>query len=135
MEEKLVILGQPPSKSNSYNIVKIGGHYSLAKTKALKKYEQSFFEQCRWRDRNISNYFELSMDVFFLSKLPDLDNSLKIVLDCLQSCKVIKNDRLCVKIEARKFIDRNNARIELALREVAEIEVVDSKQPSLDFKD
>lgn len=135
MEEKNIILGQPPSKSNCYRVITIHGHGSLGKTTALKKYEQKFFEQCRLRDANISNFFELYLDVFFHSNLPDLDNCLKVILDCLQSCKAIKNDRYCVKIEARKFIDKNNPRVEFVLKEVADVEVVDSKQPTLDFKD
>lgn len=135
MDTKNIILGQPPSKSNCYRIVTIHGHGSLAKTTALKKYEQSFFEQCRLRDAKISNFFELYLDVFFHSNLPDLDNCLKVILDCLQSCKAIKNDRYCVKIEARKFIDKNNPRVEFVLKEVADVEVVDSKQPTLEFKE
>ena len=48
----------------------------------------------------------------------DLDNALKIVLDCLQSCKVIKNDRLCAEIFARKLIDKKEPRIYLELEEL-----------------
>lgn len=101
----------------------------------MQRYEAEFFKQCSLRDKNISNFFELYIDVFFHSNQPDLDNALKVVLDCLQTCKAIKNDRYCVKIVARKFIDKNNPRIEFTIEEVAGIEVVDSKQPSLDFKD
>lgn len=135
MEERQIIYGQTPSKSNCYRIITIHGHGSLGKTTALKKYEQKFFEQCRLRDRNISNFFELYVDVFYHSNQADLDNSLKVILDCLQACKAIKNDRYCVLIVARKFIDKNNPRIEFEVREVGGIEVVDSRQPALDFKD
>ena len=135
MSNKQIILGQPPSKSNCYRIITIHGHASLSKTNALKKYEADFFKQCSLRDKNISNFFELYIDVFFHSNLPDLDNALKVVLDCLQSCKVIKNDRYCVKIVPRKLIDKHQPRIEFTLEEVADIEVVDSRQPTLDFGD
>ena len=135
MEKKeYIILGQPPSKSNSYRIVKIGGHSSLAKTAALKKYESSFYKQCSLRDANISGFFHLYVDSYFQSNQPDLDNSLKVILDCLQLCKAIKNDRYCTKIVARKFIDKNNPRIEFSIVEVADIEVCNSNQPMLDFK-
>jgi Holliday junction resolvase RusA-like endonuclease len=56
--------------------------------------------------------------VYYESQKPDLDNALKIVLDCLQGCKAIKNDRNCVKIIAQKFIDKTNPRIEFELNEV-----------------
>ena len=116
---KQTILGQPPSKSNSYQIITIAGHSSLGKTPAMKRYEQSFFLQCgQYRNKNIDTFFELYVDVFFQSNRPDLDNALKVVLDCLQSCKAIKNDRLCVKIIAQKFIDKTNPRIEFDIVEV-----------------
>lgn len=119
MEHEQTILGQIPSKPNQYKIITINGHASLAKTKALKEYEKSFFLQCgKYRNRNISGYFELYADIYFHSNLPDLDNSFKLLLDCLQSCKAIKNDRYCVKIVANKFIDKNNPRIEFTIKEV-----------------
>lgn len=112
------ILGQVPSKSNSYKIITIAGHASLGKSKALKEYEQTFFMQCRSRGRMIDKRFALTIDVFYSSDRPDLDNALKIVLDCLQSCQVIKNDRLCAEIRARKLIDKKEPRIVLAIEEL-----------------
>lgn len=57
------------------------------------------------------------MDVYFASDRPDLDNSAKVVLDCLQTAKAIKNDRLCSEIHARKLIDKDNPRIEFVIEE------------------
>ncbi len=111
------IYGQAPSKSNSYRIIALRGHGSLAKTDATKKYEESFFMQCSLRNANISKRFKLTIDVYFSSARPDLDNALKATLDCLQSCKAIKNDRLCAEIHARKLIDKENPRIELEIEE------------------
>lgn len=119
MEKEQVILGQCPSKSNSYKVTRIAGHGSLGKTPAMKAYESSFFMQCgKYRNKNIQGYFELHIDVYFTTQSHDLDNSLKVVLDCLQSCKAIKNDNKCVKIVAQKFIDKNKPRIEFTLVEV-----------------
>ena len=39
---KQIIYGKAPSKSNCYMVVTIGGHGSLAKTKAIKDYEKKF---------------------------------------------------------------------------------------------
>lgn len=113
-----IIHGQPPSKSNAYRVVTIRGHGSLAKTEATKKYEESFFMQCSLRNANITRRFKLAVDVYFNSDRPDLDNALKVTLDCLQSCKAIKNDRLCAEIHARKLIDKDNPRIEFTLTEL-----------------
>ena len=113
------ILSQPPSKSNSYKIIKLGGHGSLAKTPSLKAYEDSFYMQVgKYRDLMITGYFELHLRVYFASMSHDLDNSLKIILDCLQHTKTIKNDNKCVKIIADKFLDKNNPRIEFKLIEI-----------------
>ena len=132
MKHEQTIYAQPPSKSNQYRIVTINGHGSLAKTQAMKEFEKKFYLQCgAYRNKNIAGFFELYADVYFQSNQPDLDNSLKGLLDCLQNCKAIKNDRNCVKIVANKFIDKNNPRIEFTLVEVNGIEKRDSREPGL----
>ena len=116
---KQTILGQTPSKSNCYRIITLSGHGSLAKTPALKLYEKSFYLQCSfYRNKQIKGLFELNLNVYNSSQRPDLDNSFKIVLDCLQSCNAIENDRNCIKIVAQKFVDKINPRIEFELIEV-----------------
>ena len=132
MKHEQIILGSVPSKSNCYRIVTIGGHSSLAKTSAMKAFEQKFYLQCgAYRNRNINGFFELYADVYFQSNQPDLDNSLKGLLDCLQTCGAIKNDRNCVKIVANKFIDKTNPRIEFSLVEVGGVKEKNSKEPEL----
>ena len=116
---KQVIFGQVPSKSNCYRIITLNGHGSLAKTKALKDYEKSFFLQCNlYRGKKIKGLFELHIKVINSSQRPDLDNSFKIVLDCLQSSNAVENDRNCVKIVAEKFVDKSNPRIEFEIVEI-----------------
>ena len=116
--EKITIYGKIPSKSNSYKIITFNGHASLAKKTALKDYEKSFFMQCPIRNKGIEGYFNLSVDIFYENMRPDLDNSFKILLDCLQKCEAIKNDRYCVQIFARKLIDKLNPRIEFTIEEI-----------------
>lgn len=110
------IHGSVPSKANSYRVVTINGHGSLAKTTATKNYENSFYMQVGpYRNMMIEGYFELHMRVYFPSMSHDIDNSAKVVLDCLQTCKAIKNDNRCVKLTAEKFIDKTNPRIEFKI--------------------
>jgi Holliday junction resolvase RusA-like endonuclease len=112
MSIKQVIQGNCPSKSNCYIIV---GH-GLIKSKKLREYEELFYIQCnQYRNANIDGYFELHIDVYYPSQRSDLDNSLKVVLDCLQRVKAIENDNKCVKIIACKFLDKINPRIEFSL--------------------
>lgn len=114
-----IILGKVPSKSNSYRIINIGGHASLGKTSELTTYEQNFYLQCnRYRNLNIKGLFAITLKVFYPSNRLDLDNSLKIILDCLQKCKAIDNDNKCVRIEAEKYVDKLNPRIEFSLSEM-----------------
>lgn len=110
------VLGNAPSKSNCYRIITLEGHSSLGKTAALKSFESSFYMQCgTYRNLNISSHFEFHCRVFYPSMRSDIDNSLKCLLDCLQYAKAIKNDNLCVKVVAEKFIDKVNPRVEFKL--------------------
>ena len=127
----MVIKGDVPSKANSYKIITIGGHASLSKTKVLKEYEKSLYLQCPYRGLNITTFFTIDMDVYYANNRKDLDGSFKILLDSLQQCGVIKNDRECVEIHARKLIDKNDPRVEITIRTIEGIEVHNSKQPEL----
>ena len=113
------IVGQAPSKSNSYKIIKRNGHAELAKTDAVTSYERSFYMQVGpYRNMKIEGFFELHIRYYFTTMSHDLDNGLKSVLDCLQYTETILNDNKCVKIIAEKFIDKSNPRIEFRLIEV-----------------
>lgn len=114
MEDAIVILGQVPSKSNGYRIITIRGHGSLAKTKELKDYEKSFALQFGKKDKIIGN-FGVEVDVYFRSNRSDLDGMFKAFLDCLQKVEAIDNDRYCMSISARKFVDKENPRIEFKI--------------------
>lgn len=116
--KRQVIYGLVPSKSNSYRVITLHGHGSLCKTSKCRKYEESFFMQCDMRGLNIATRFRLDMSVYFSSDRPDLDNACKIVLDCLQACEAIKNDRLCSEIIARKFVDKNHPRVEFEITQL-----------------
>ena len=112
------IFGQPPSKPNCYKVGIIAGHGTLVKQSALSKYEQDFFVQCRNRDLMLTQFFIINIDVYFRTMASDLDNSFKIILDCLQKCRVIKNDNKCMKIIAQKHVDKENPRVELTLETI-----------------
>jgi len=91
----------------------------LGKTKVLSDYEKSFYLQCNhYRNAEISGLFEINLSVYNESNRADLDNALKIILDCLQKVNAIKNDNNCIRILAQKFVDKNNPRIEFTLKEI-----------------
>lgn len=111
----MIIQGQVPSKSNSYKVITINGHGSIGKTDKLEAYERNFYLQCKHRGMKIDRPFKLYVDVYYESNRPDLDNGLKVILDCLQYAGVVKNDRNCIEIVARKFVDKANPRAEITL--------------------
>ncbi len=123
--DKQIIFGKIPSKSNSYIIIvlknkdKTKEHGSLAKTQQLKNYEKDFSIQCtKFKNKNIDYEFEFEVDVYFERRISDLDNSLKCILDCLQQVNAIKNDNLCMRIVANKYIDPENPRIEFTIKPI-----------------
>src|SRR5688572_1738118 len=95
------------------------GHASLAKSKALQAYENDFYIQCnQYRNKMIDGYFQVEVDVYYPNQRSDLDNSLKVLLDCLQKVGAFKNDNKCTRIVANKFLDPVNPRIEFEVKTV-----------------
>ena len=123
---KEIIYGQVVSKANSYMAVpdKQGGK-RIIKNAKVREYEKSFCKQCKvYRGKYISRPFKLILTVFESSWSFDLDNALKTILDCLQYVRAIKDDNLCIGIDARKAIDRDKPRIEFSIEET---------EPTLNF--
>lgn len=117
--ESEVIYGQVLAKANHYMAVPDGsGGRRIIKDKPFREYEKAFRKQCRiYKDRHINKCFKLSATVFHSSTRYDLDNSLKTILDLLQDVGAITNDALCMEIEARKVIDRENPRVVFSIEE------------------
>tara|TARA_R100000541_G_scaffold14382_2_gene23825 strand:- start:898 stop:1254 length:357 start_codon:yes stop_codon:yes gene_type:complete len=114
--QKYIVKGNCPSKSNCYKVIKIGYRCGLGKQKKLQKYEDSFkLQMLNYEYKLIEGNFKFIIDVFYDSRRPDLDNSLKVVLDCLQKCNAIKNDNKCLEIIAKKHLDKEEPRIEFTI--------------------
>ena len=110
-----IVKGQIPSKSNGYRIAK----GRLIKSDKVSVYESVFYHEVRHlRNLCISGKFEFNAKVFFKTEKSDIDGCLKVVLDCLQTMNVIKNDNLCWKINIEKFVDKKCPRIEFELIEI-----------------
>ena len=120
MGEKETIIGQVIGKANSYMAVPNGsGSRRIIKNEAIRQYERSFFRQCIiYKNKLIDRPFRLYIVVYHSNSRYDLDNSLKTVLDCLQYVKAIKNDSLCVGINAEKRVDRSKPRIVFSIEEL-----------------
>ena len=113
---KYIIKGNCPSKSNQYKVIRLGNRCGLGKQKKLESYENSFkIQMLDYKYDIIESEFKFVIDVYYDSRRPDLDNSLKVVLDCLQKAEVIKNDNKCLEIVARKHLDKVDPRVEFII--------------------
>ena len=113
---RYVITGNVPSKSNQYKVIRLGNKCSLGKQAQLKSYENSFkLQMLNYKYELIESNFKFIIDVYYDSRRPDLDNSLKVVLDCLQKAQAIKNDNKCLEIIAKKHLDKEKPRIEFEI--------------------
>lgn len=119
MAETEVIYGQVVAKANNYQAVPDGqGGRRIIKNDEVRRYEKNFLNQCKvYRNRLIARPFRLVVKVFESSSRYDLDNSLKTILDCLQYAKAIKDDNLCMSIQAEKRVDVYRPRIEYSIIE------------------
>ena len=78
-----IIKGNTPSKSNCYKVIRLGNRCGLGKQKKLESYENSFkLQMLNYKYNLIESEFKFIIDVYYDSRRPDLDNSLKVVLDC-----------------------------------------------------
>lgn len=111
-----VIIGNVPSKSNAYRTTKFGGFY---KSTVVKDYERSFWAQCDvYRNKGINDKFSLTIDIYLKNPRQDLDGCAKVILDSLQLCGAIMNDKLCYQLNMTKHIDSVNPRIEFTLTKI-----------------
>ena len=114
--QKYMITGNCPSKSNCYKVVRLGNKCGLGKKKQLEQYENSFkLQMLQYKYNLIDTEFKFIINVYYNSRRPDLDNALKVILDCLQKADCISNDNKCIEIVAKKHLDKFNPRIEFSI--------------------
>jgi Holliday junction resolvase RusA-like endonuclease len=103
---ELTVMGEPASKSNSSRIVFHGRKPRLIKSKKALSYVAKLKEQVKPR-KLLEGDLEVSIDIYYASRRPDLDESL--ILDALQGL-LYKNDRQIKKKNIVWHLDRENPR-------------------------
>ena len=109
------ILGEPASKSNQRQIVKIGGKTRLIKSKKALAYAKEFHLQAPrmpLRDPILDDVL-MWCRIHYASRRPDLDESL--IMDALQAAEIIKDDRQIKAKVVLWALDRENPRSEIKL--------------------
>jgi len=113
------ILGEPASKSNQRQIVKMGGKPRLIKSKKALGYARGFGLQVQHGlqipsiDGPIEDDVLMWCRIHYASRRPDLDESL--IMDALQAAAVIKNDRQIKAKVVLWALDRDRPRSEIKL--------------------
>ena len=109
------ILGEPASKSNSRQIVRMGGKPRLIKSKKALAYARQFHLQAPRMPLREPILGDVLMwcRIHYATRRPDLDESL--IMDALQAAEIIGNDRQ-IKVKVVLWaLDRENPRSEIKL--------------------
>jgi Holliday junction resolvase RusA-like endonuclease len=112
---ELTVLGEPASKSNARRLVRVGRKFRIIKSKKALDYLDRLREQVAPLDPLLDGNLEIWMDIFYASRRPDLDESL--ILDGLQKL-IYRNDRAIRIKHIRGFVDKENPRTEIKIREI-----------------
>ena len=114
-EWEATILGEPASKSNSRQIVRMGGKPRLIKSKKALAYARQFHLQAPrmpLRDPILDDVL-MWCRIHYATRRPDLDESL--IMDALQAAEIIGNDRQIKAKVVLWALDRENPRSEIKL--------------------
>ena len=109
------IMGEPASKSNSRQIVRMGGRPRLIKSKKALNYARQFHLQAPrmpLRDPILDDVL-MWCRIHYATRRPDLDESL--IMDALQAAEIIGNDRQIKAKVVLWALDRDNPRSEIKL--------------------
>jgi len=111
------ILGEPASKANSRQIVRIGGKVRVIKSAKARRYVAEVARQVAPlpEDKQLRAPIAMTAHIYYASRRPDLDPSL--ILDALQG-RVYENDRAVRQMHLFHHIDQENPRAEITLAEI-----------------
>ena len=105
--EKIIILGEPASKSNSRRLVTIRGRPAFIKSKKAIEYVKSFDKQCPTLENLLEGDLEATITIHYATRRPDLDESL--ILDLMQGL-IYRNDRQVKSKAIYHGLDKQNPR-------------------------
>jgi Holliday junction resolvase RusA-like endonuclease len=111
------IYGEPASKANSRQLVRTKtGRPMFIKSQKARNYVDTFAKQCPRLDELMTGTVEVSIDIYYASRRPDLDES--VILDCMQGY-IYTNDRQVKIKHIYWYLDKENPRAHISVREYA----------------
>jgi Holliday junction resolvase RusA-like endonuclease len=120
-----IIFGEPASKANSRRVVHYGGMSRLIKSAKALSYSDVFRQQCKPLKKLMTGDLRVTMQIFYASRRPDLDESL--ILDLMQGL-IYENDRQVKERHCYWGLDPENPRAEIIVEKIPEI--APKKSPS-----
>ena len=112
---KLIIFGSAQSKANSRRLVTFGGRPRIIKSKPALQFEKDVKAQVQPMDEMLEGDLSFHADIYYPSRRQDLDPS--ILLDALQGL-IYANDRQFKQISSCRFLDKENPRSEIWIKEI-----------------
>lgn len=105
-----VVLGEPASKANSRQLVRLNGRPAFIKSRKARDYVNAFQLQCPKRSVLMQGDLSVSIKIYYASRRPDLDES--VILDAMQGL-VYENDRQVKEKHVYHGLDKDNPRAEI----------------------
>tara|TARA_R110002020_G_scaffold144244_5_gene317161 strand:- start:477 stop:920 length:444 start_codon:yes stop_codon:yes gene_type:complete len=112
---KKIIYGIAQSKSNSRRLVTFGGKPRFIKSKSALEFEKGVKAQVLPLDDMLEGDLSFHADIYYPTRRQDLDPS--ILLDALQGL-LYENDRQFKQISSCRFLDKQNPRAEVWIKEI-----------------
>jgi Holliday junction resolvase RusA-like endonuclease len=105
-----VVLGEPASKANSRQLVRLNGRPAFIKSKKARDYLGAFQLQCPKLSTLMQGDLSVSIKIYYASRRPDLDES--VILDAMQNL-IYENDRQVKEKHVYHALDKDNPRAEI----------------------
>lgn len=109
-EISFVVLGEPASKANSRQLVRLNGRPAFIKSRKARDYLGAFQLQCPKLPVLMQGDLSVTIKIYYASRRPDLDES--VILDAMQSL-IYENDRQVKEKHVYHALDKNNPRAEI----------------------
>ena len=118
-EISFTIPGKVPAKSSSRRVFRCrDGRTRVVSSEEAVAYEEDFGLYLKPKHKVLSGYngsLHVRFVVYAESRRQDLDSYSKILLDAMQRHEVIKNDNRVEELYLKRFIDKDNPRVEITL--------------------
>lgn len=128
--QSFTIRGDPKTKKNSMQIIRLKNRYSMVQSKTYKDYENEFLYQVLnlgIGNMKYSQPLEISCRYYRKTKRRvDLTNLLGCTDDCLVKSGIIEDDNCNILVShdgSRVFHDKENPRVEIEIREFENVDL------------